>query len=224
MKNLARLVAGLLCGAALAAPMFGGGQGEGTAAQETGGPARLEYAEGTVRVDGQTAQAGQRLTRGQTLSTGPDGAAEVSFGPRNRLRLGPDSRAVFDLEALVRTIELQKGSLGVVARNLNRLAGGALEIRSPAVTAGVRGTSFFTRVDEGEGTYFCTCNGTVHLQPAGGNPFTESNAQHGAFYARQSGSQVTLEARGLEGHDNASLEALAARFGETVDWTRPDRD
>jgi hypothetical protein len=183
----------------------------------------IVYAEGVVKMDGRIVDIGTRVPDGSTLVTGPDGFAEVVFSQKNILHIGPGSIVSLGLGKLQRSVGLDQGSLGAVLRKLDKLAGGSLEVRTKAGIAAVRGTTFFTEVLPGEpdASYFCSCNGKLELSNADSSqPASLEGAHHHALVFTKTAEGRNEAAGALLDHDDASVEAMAARIGESIDWTR----
>lgn len=181
------------------------------------------YVDGTVTANGRVVDIGDKLDGTVTLKTEANGQLEVVFDGKNVFRLGPSTVLKVDFAQVKKTVTLDKGTFTSVLKKLNQAVGASFVLRTPTVTAGVRGTSFHVSTD-GTRTYFCTCNGSVDLaDPTGAQALTLTNAHHGArIYTKKADGTVVVEAGGLEGHTDASIETLARRIAFTVDWSKPD--
>jgi hypothetical protein len=73
-------------------------------------------------------------------------------------------------------------------------------------------------------TYVCACNGLIHLEGAGG-AFTQNlaSSHHAELRVTRSDSGISVNAAPLEHHTDGDVEAIAARIGETIDWTKIDK-
>ena len=96
-------------------------------------------------------------------------------------------------------------------------------LSSSTAVAGVRGTCFFIAVEDDNHTYICACNGLIHLEGAGG-AFTQNlaSSHHAELRVTRSDSGISVNAAPLEYHNDGDVEAIAARIGETIDWTKID--
>lgn len=131
----------------------------------------------------------------------------------------------FEGEVLVngQGVDLKKGGVTSVLRKLKKVAfKDSYVIATSTAVAAVRGTSFCVWADS-ESTYVCACNGSVRTVDAkGSNARTLTAAHHSArTYARKGGG-IELSIAGLERHADADIESLAARIGESVDWSKID--
>jgi hypothetical protein len=200
-------------------------------AQTTAGPApavagglEVVYLQGDVAIDGKPAELGQKTGPRIRVVTGPGAVCELVFAGKNALRVGQNAAAAIDLAQVV-GVELEKGGVTAVLRKLDRTAAAAagtdaFRVRTQAAVAGVRGTSLCVWTD-GTQTYICACNGTVALESGDGAAIRTITAahHHGSVF---NAAGAAPEEAGLLYHDDAALESLAARIGETIDWTKPD--
>ncbi|MDH4175004.1 MAG: FecR domain-containing protein [Betaproteobacteria bacterium] len=120
---------------------------------------QVKVAKGTVHVerDGQRlpAAVGMRIRQSDTLITGADGSAGVTFSDNSLLSTGPNSVLVVERYAFNSTTHagtfdasLKKGTLAVVSGKIVKQSPGAMRVRTPAAIMGVRGTEFLVQVDE----------------------------------------------------------------------------
>jgi hypothetical protein len=119
----------------------------------------IKVARGTVHVerDGKRlpASVGMPIRQSDTLVTGADGSAGVTFSDNSMLSAGPNSVLVVDHYTFDSTTHagkfdasLKKGSLAVVSGKIVKQSPGAMRVRTPAAIMGVRGTEFVVQVDE----------------------------------------------------------------------------
>lgn len=119
----------------------------------------VKVAKGTVHVerDGSRlpAAVGMAIRQSDTLVTGADGSAGVTFSDNSLLSTGPNSVLVVDQYRFDSTTHagkfdasLKKGSLAVVSGKIVKQSPGAMRVRTPAAIMGVRGTDFMVQVDE----------------------------------------------------------------------------
>ncbi len=185
----------------------------------------LVYAEGRVTMDGKEISIGAKIINGALLKTDGNGIAEMVFNDKNIVKMGPLTVLRLDTSTLKRVVSLESGTFTAVLRKLDKLAGGTLEVRTPTAIAGVRGTSFFARVNPSEGeTYFCACNGTLKLSTTDGSlGITKSSYHHnGTIFSGDPGDvKILTPPSGFDvGHTDKDLEDLASRIEETMDWSK----
>jgi ferric-dicitrate binding protein FerR (iron transport regulator) len=183
----------------------------------------IVYCEGLVKAGGVQVDIGSRITNGTTITTGPDAFAEIVFGQKNILRIAPGSMVRLELAGLQRQLTLDQGAVGAVLRRLEKAAGGSLTVRTPSSVAAVRGTTLFAAVDAEapDMSYYCICNGRLELaDPDGTNTAPLAASHHHAVERQRTPAGPVDKAGPLKGHDDASVEALVARIGETMDWTK----
>ncbi len=97
-------------------------------------------------------------------------------------------------------------------------------VRTATATAGVRGTSFFMKVEDPTTTYVCLCNGVLRLDDGTQVTGLDLEAAHHASYrVINKDGTPTLEKAPMLYHDDASMQSLASKIGYTIDWTTVDR-
>ncbi|MBN2048940.1 MAG: FecR domain-containing protein [Spirochaetales bacterium] len=184
--------------------------------------AEVVYLEGNVTIDGEQAEIGDVIGMTPVIETGSYSLCEIIFRERNILRVGPDTIASIVFSEVIQSVDLQKGSLTSVLKNL---AGKADEdsfiVTSPSGSAGVRGTSFYIRVsDDGKETYICDCNGRLHIADSeGGKEELLEASHHLARIITCNGGVCTLEPGKMLYHTDEDIETLAAKIDWTVDWS-----
>lgn len=120
---------------------------------------RVKVAKGTVHVerDGKRlpASVGMGIRQFDTLLTGADGSAGVTFSDNSLLSTGPNSVLVVDRYSFDKTTHaghfdtsLKKGTLAVISGKIVKQSPEAMRVRTPAAIMGVRGTEFVVQVDE----------------------------------------------------------------------------
>ncbi len=182
------------------------------------------YKEGILTVDGTPVEIGAKVPDGALLSTDKNGLAEIVFADKNVVRVGPSTTFRVSLEKKRRSLEIERGTITAVLRKLDKAAGGSMKVRTPSLVAGVRGTSFCVWVSGTEQkTFFCTCNGRIEFTPGGTKrKILKEASHHDALVFAGTGKKVTVappEPGANTWHTDADLENLAARIGETIDWT-----
>jgi hypothetical protein len=120
---------------------------------------QIKTTKGTVHVerDGTRlpATVGMAIRQSDTLVTGEDGSAGVTFSDNSLLSTGPNSVLVVEQYSFDTTTHagkfdaaLRKGTLAVVSGKMVKQSPGAMRVRTPAAIMGVRGTEFVVQVDE----------------------------------------------------------------------------
>ena len=98
---------------------------------------------------------GQKIFKGDTLKTGPDGSLGIIFEDDTLLSLGPKSEVVIDeyifapaqsnMSIVIRMI---KGTASYLSGIIAKLSPQSVKFVTPTATLGIRGTSFFAEVEE----------------------------------------------------------------------------
>lgn len=199
-----------------------GAQGRASAGSTFTGT--VEYVEGDVTVNGVATQIGAQVKNGDTITTGNSGVCNIVFLKRNIVQIQSDSIAVLNFGEIGRGIQLESGALAAVLKNLAPTkTADRFQIDTPTIVAGVRGTSFYVKVLNINSTYFCLCNGAVHLQDSAGNhTMTLEAAHHAAVEYNREDGIFRVTKRPLLYHTDAQMQALANKIGYTIDWKKPD--
>jgi hypothetical protein len=119
---------------------------------------QIKTARGEVHVerDGKriAAAPGMQVRASDTLVTGADGAAGVTFVDDTIISVGPSTVIQIERYRFNSTTHdgqfeasLKKGSLAVVSGKMVKQTPGSLRVRTPSSVMGVRGTEFLVRVD-----------------------------------------------------------------------------
>jgi hypothetical protein len=185
--------------------------------------ATVVFLEGDVRIDGAAAEIGQALASVTLVETGPGATCEIVFDRKNAVRVSQNAVATLDFSGIVKEVTLKKGGLTSVLRKLGKAAGkDSFRVVTATAVAGVRGTSFCAWADA-DSTYVCACNGTVRtIDALGSNVQVLSAAHHTAREYTRNGEAIDLAQAGVEHHDDASVESLAATIGERLNWKKVD--
>jgi len=187
--------------------------------------ASIVYIEGDVTMNGSPAAVGDEVQPGALLTTAKDSVCQVVFNQKNIVHMAAGTTLRFDSKTLSRGATLQKGAVAMVLRRLVASPDDQVRfaITTSTAVAGVRGTCFFIAVEDDNHTYICACNGLIHLEGAGG-AFTQNlaSSHHAELRVTRSDSGISVNAAPLEYHNDGDVEAIAARIGETIDWTKID--
>src|SRR5271157_1184811 len=180
----------------------------------------VTYLEGTVTIDGVEASIGDTVPLGSVLTTSAGSLVDIEFNTRNAIRLSENTTLVFNPNNLQIGSELRQGALTLVLKQLTVGATGqGFLVRTPSATAGVRGTSFFMKVESATSTYVCACNGDVQVFGRDGTLARELAASHHkAVHIDTSGSAPQIQEAPRLYHTDADLEGVAAALGFKIDW------
>jgi hypothetical protein len=163
---------------------------------------------------------------GATVKTDKDSICEITFRQRNVIRLEELTSFVFNPGNLQVGSVLRQGSLSLVLKNL--LKGGtgdkSFYVRTPTATAGVRGTSFYMKVEDPTTTYVCLCNGVLRLDDGTLVMGIDiESAHHASYRVIDKGGPPSIEKAPMLYHTDESMQAVAGKIGYTIDWTQVDR-
>ncbi len=118
--------------------------------------AQFKVTKGSVHVErgGQRliAKAGLALQATDSVVTGPDGSAGITFVDNSLLSVGPNSILAIEKYAFNSTTHegvfdttLRKGTLSVVSGKIAKQSPDAMKVRTPSSILGVRGTEFLVQ-------------------------------------------------------------------------------
>lgn len=177
---------------------------------------------GNVTVNGTTvASVGQMIKFGDLIQTGEASYCELMINEKNILRLGNNTGLVFSISATESALELKEGWFAGVTGKMFKNDRTYL-IRTPTVIASVRGTTFCTKVENPDSTYFCVCNGKIELKKSSGDTGDMVISPHHTArrYKKEKDGTLTIEKDpGLLYHDDKGVEMLAKKVNSTIDWT-----
>ena len=185
----------------------------------------VEYLEGDVTINGKAADFGQVVPIGARVQTGPNAQVEISFARRNVFTLGANTVAILNINGVVRDVNLRRGTFAAVLDSLSSIGSGdsaQFRLRTPTAVGGVRGTSFFANVLDGNNTYICVCNGEVEMRDSkGGNVNSIAAPEHDAYiFNRDNSGNISMRSTEVIYHDNDDLDKLADSIDVVVPWGR----
>ena len=178
---------------------------------------------GDVRVNGKPIDKSAVIRAGDTVVTTSSGYVVFVVGQdafmlreRGELRLEPNSSE----SRLVVGLRLVTGALGAV---FGKRASGAAKIVAPTVTAGIRGTGVYLET-RGEGTYFCTCYGTVDLEATANardrETMTATRHNNPRMILSQPRDGQVFAPAAFETHTDAEMDMLEKCVNRRAPWAR----
>ena len=159
---------------------------------------------GTVLVDGRLARVGMLVPPGATVIT--EGTSEAAYVVGQNAYLQRADTHVVIGRAAAPLLRIITGALMAVFPR-----GAQHTIRTPVLTAGIRGTGCYIQLEERR-TYFCLCYGAVDLTPDGGNTRRYTTKHHDSpFWIAPNGSVTPAGQLAHEDDELALLESLVGR-------------
>jgi len=189
---------------------------------------RITFVKGDVLVNGKKASKGSIVQDGTVVKTGDNALCEIVFNERNIIRIFDRSETVLNLSMRKKTIFLKTGTLASVFKKLGRgldKRDYRLAVTTPTAVVGIRGTSFYVKVENQESTYICDCNGRIEIadvQFKSRQPVAASH--HKAYRVLLKNGQQSINPAKMLYHTDAAMENLAARIGVVIDWKTIDSD
>lgn len=175
---------------------------------------------GDVMLDGKGIELGALVPDGSIIQTDAEGYCEIQFLDSNVIRIFEDS--IIRLSFSKSTVSLEKGAAAAVLRNLSGLIqtmDDVFTIKSGTVVAGIRGTSFYVKHEDADTSYFCLCNGKIHLSDENGQ-FSKDleSSHHSAVRISESNNQLEVSKASMLYHSDKDMEDLAGVIGQKMDW------
>lgn len=182
--------------------------------------AEVVYLEGEVFIDDRLAQIGDIVEAQSIIRTASNSYCEVIFLEQNIIRVMGDSLLHLDLNFHQSALELERGSLAALMNKLRSLSHEEpMLITTPSVTAGIRGTAFFVKVESPQSSYFCACNGQIETRDTQGeNSLSLDADRHMAVRYYQDAQGLHQEPAGLLYHDDEDLNSLADTLNYQIPW------
>jgi len=177
----------------------------------------VEYLEGEVFINGAIAHFGSVVSDNDIIKTGKNSYCDIVFNKGNIFKLEPNT--LIEIKWNENQINIKKGAMGSVFSRLHALLpqGKLLSLNTPSASAGVRGTSFYIRVEDEKNTYICTCNGSLKLS-SGSESFQDTTRHHKAYRFTMEGNDTKISSAGLLYHNDESMNELAQKIGFTIPW------
>jgi len=169
---------------------------------------------GSVKVNGLPATYKTTIKPGDHVVTGSDGYIVFIIGDdafmlrsRTELRIQPRE----DAPALAGFLNLVTGAMGAVFKR----GSGKRSVQAGLITAGIRGTGVYLET-RGDGTYFCTCWGSVELQ-SNDDPkdrrVVESKHHTPLLVAQKPAKGTRFSAAAFETHTDQEMDILEKCVG-----------
>lgn len=194
----------------------GGGEVVAGSASQRG---EIIYLEGEVSLDGVNGEIGAEVPVGAVVATGADSYCEIVFGGQNIFRVEAETTA--KLSIAEGGIALQSGSLSLILDKLEVLGEGAeFQVSTPVAVAGVRGTSFYVKMESEDSTYFCVCNGALYTEDVkGGNDRVIEALHHNAVrYTKGADGSISASSAKMLYHHDEDYDAMADKIGVKIPW------
>ncbi|MBF9018059.1 MULTISPECIES: FecR domain-containing protein [unclassified Oceanispirochaeta] len=176
--------------------------------------------EGDVTLAGKSTKIGDPVSDESVIQTGADGYCEIQFLDSNIIRVFEDS--IIRISFSNSTVSLDRGAAAAVLRNLSSLIqtmDDVFTIKSGTVVAGIRGTSFYVKREDADTSYFCLCNGKIHLSD-GNDQFSKDleSTHHLAVRISEKNRQLEVSNAPMLYHSDKDMEDLAGVIGQKMDW------
>lgn len=161
---------------------------------------------GALTVDGKPVKTGDAVPAGKTLRLARGAKLVLDAGPWGKVLIkGP---AVFSAN--------KKGGDGLSLKAggalsvLNKVPGRSFTVRTPAVAAAVRGTTFYAEARGKTASYVCICDGSIELTSDSGayKSTMSSHKTHKSVLVRFANDQGLSTEATMEHHSDEEIESL----------------
>ncbi len=177
---------------------------------------------GEVKINNKKPDTGRSVKYGDVIETGKGGTCMIQIGDKTILRISQNSKLIFNISKESNELVLGRGWLSGITRKVFTTRGKYI-LKTPTVTAAVRGTSYCVKVENPKSTYFCVCNGTIALTGSGDKEGKDVSAAHHTarrFKINKDGKLLVDRSPGILYHDDRTIEELAAKISEKIDWKK----
>jgi len=171
---------------------------------------------GDALVNGQPLLPQQSILTGDEISTGPKSTVIFVIG-NSAFHVRQNSTLSVERGPTLNTVSLLRLLTGAVVSVWGK--GNTRQIRTPTLTAGIRGTGVYTEVPANQGgrSYFCNCYGTVELSSGNERELSESS-YHQAYWGEGGTEAGSLTPALMINHTDEELEFLARLVGQRTAW------
>ncbi len=183
---------------------------------------KIIHSLGTVTINGKNPGADKSVKYGDVIETGKDGTCSIQVGEKSIFRINTGSKLTFNISRKRNDLVLERGWFTGITRKIFTTRGKYF-LKTPTVTAAIRGTSYCVKVENPKSTYFCVCNGTIALAGPGERKGRDVSAAHHIarrFKIDKEGKLEIDKSPGMLYHEDKTLEDLAAKISEKIDWKK----
>ncbi len=179
--------------------------------------AKMIFFSGPVTLNGTIPNKDDMVKADDVIETGNNGTCDILVGTKSLFRLKGNSKLIYSINKEKQVLRLEKGWLAGITRKIFTKEGKYL-IKTPTVSASIRGTSYCIKVENPRSTYFCVCNGTISLQGEETEKVTAAHHSARRFKTDNSGKILVDSNPGLLYHGDDTIEALAKKINEQINW------
>ncbi|OHD14179.1 MAG: hypothetical protein A2Y41_05605 [Spirochaetes bacterium GWB1_36_13] len=185
---------------------------------------KISFILGDVRINGQKASLNQIIKNKDEIETGEKSVCNILLSEKSILQIHSLSKISLDFSDKIKLIDLVSGEMSAVLNKGNEKK--EHMVRTPVSLAGVRGTSFFIKIESSAQVFFCTCNGTIEHKTSKEDKTGETvSATHhlAKRFIKESNGQINIDNNpGMLYHTDQDIEELAKNIGVVIDWTKVD--
>ena len=170
---------------------------------------RVSYILGDVFINDKAASVDDAVSRGDVIRTGPDSEADVDIRDFSIFHIKENTEVEIEDILTSPKVRVKKGWFLIIVRKDT-----PLEVDTPTVLAGVRGTVFFFKVYDDDMVYMCDCNGKIELFDSRTGEALDliRSYYHTAFDLTREKDTVSVKRTGLRYHEDEDILRIGNRF------------
>ncbi|MCX7678629.1 MAG: FecR family protein [Spirochaetes bacterium] len=182
-------------------------------------PAKIAFVSGTVLLNGKDAQPNDFIKFGDVIETKARSSCTIIIDSQNIIAMKEDSAIVYHIKKGDAMIDLKSGFLSAIIKNKKNIQ--SFRIKTPTVTASIRGSALFIGTESPTSVYTCLCNGVIHYHVQGRlKSERHTAAHHKAIVYREKLGMVFDEPDAIKYHTDEDVENLAKLINVYIDWTK----
>lgn len=185
---------------------------------------KIIFIAGKVMLNNVQAKINDAIMPDSKIITEEKSTCDIVFSDKNILHIGEKSDVVLNITEKLKKIKLNSGFIVSILKNLGKLANSMLNaytVETSVAVAGVRGTSFFVKVEDPNNTYICDCNGIVEVKDISGAEKEVVKAKHHqAVRFTKTKTGILVKPAPQLYHKDKDLEAIASKINVHIDWTK----
>ncbi len=170
---------------------------------------RISFVSGEVYLNERTAEIGNSVTDGDTISTGADSEAEIELQDYAIFNIRENSSVRISDILSNPKVEMKSGWFLIIIKKKKQF-----QVSTPMTLAGVRGTVFFYKIISEDHEYFCDCNGRIDLFDSRNDELVKKviATYHASYNLKREEGGIKMTKTGKEFHEDEDILRMAGRF------------
>lgn len=155
----------------------------------------------------------KHLNDGDSLETGGNSFCDLMLNDRSIIRIRENSRITFYRNSGSTVLRMDRGLITMITKKLfadkERFT-----VKTPAVSADIKGRSFCVKVESGSSTYICACDAAAEINSIAGIPSATGYHRARRFMLSGDGVISAETDPGILYHNDTGIEQLARLIKE----------